>query len=267
MSSIEMILFYSTIAIATILSGILFYFKNISKKTYLLLVGIILVIEGIFIGIRWYNTGHPPMFGTFEATISASWVLLFLAVLIDRKAQFGRIVIPFVVLTLFYGILFDKTGKPLIISEQSYWVYFHALFAWLAYGFYTFSFAGAVLTLGHGKWGEGSGKEIIENIGEFTYKALLNGFLAQTIMYVLGSYYSIRLHGNWWIWDPVEYLFVVSWCLYAIPVHGKILYGWGGQRIARLSILGMLGTLFLYWSLIYFPWASYHIFDVEIKIH
>ena len=111
MSSTEMILFYSTIAIATILSGILFYFKNISKKTYLLLVGIILVIEGIFIGIRWYNTGHPPMFGTFEATISASWMLLFLAVLIDRKAQFGRIVIPFVVLTLFYGVLFDKAGS------------------------------------------------------------------------------------------------------------------------------------------------------------
>src|SRR3990172_4045518 len=265
----ETAVLYLVCVLTFILSGFLLFSKNISRRLYLLTIIAILCIEGAYIGIRWFDTGHPPIFGTFEATLCASWMLILFSVLIDRKAQFARIVIPIAALTLFYGLNFDKTGKPLVISEQSYWVYFHALFAWIAYGFYIFSFAGAVTILVNQttpthlftKEGERGGVDL------FTYQTLLWGFFAQTIMFALGSYYSIRLHGSWWVWDPVEYLFAVSWCLYAIPIHGRILYGWGPQRIAWLILLGMVGTILFYWGLIYFPWATYHIFDTELKIH
>ena len=247
------------------------------KKLYIPALFVALLIEGVYIGIRWFHTGHPPIFGTFEAALSASWMLILFSILIDRKARFAWFIIPFAALMLVYGLNFDKTGKPLVISEQSYWVWFHALFAWIAYGFYTFSFAGAVGILLNPplpplskspsfpplkKRDEGG-----FDLDVFTCKTLLWGFLAQTIMFVLGSYYSIRLHGSWWVWDPVEYLFIVSWFLYAIPIHGRILYSWGLKRTAWLIILGMIGTMLLYWSLIYFPFSTYHIFDTEFKSH
>ena len=31
-------------------------------------------------------------------------------------------------------------------------------------------------------------------------------FIGQTVFFVIGSYYSGRLHGRWWMWDTVEYL-------------------------------------------------------------
>jgi ABC-type transport system involved in cytochrome c biogenesis permease subunit len=86
-------------------------------------------------------------------------------------------------------------------------------------------------------------------------------------MFVLGSYYSILLHGVWWLWDTVEYLFVVSWFLYAIPIHGRILYGWGDRRLAALTVLATAGTIILYWGLVYFPWTTYHVFDTELVVH
>lgn len=243
------------------------------KKLYIPALFTALLIEGAYIGIRWFHTGHPPIFGTFEAGLSASWTLILFSLLIDRKARFAGFIIPFAALTLVYGLLFDRTEKPLVISEESWWVWFHALFAWLAYGFYTFSFAGAVaMVYGRGEppcspSPNGQTQGSAPTIEEFTFQTLLWGFLAQTVMFALGSYYSIRLHGSWWVWDPVEYLFAVSWFLYAIPVHGRLFYNWGEKSIAWLIILGMLGTIILYWSLIYFPWSTYHIFDTEFKTH
>src|SRR3989338_1899077 len=123
----ETAVLYLVCVLTFILSGFLLFSKNISRRLYLLTIIAILCIEGAYIGIRWFDTGHPPIFGTFEATLCASWMLILFSVLIDRKAQFARIVIPIAALTLFYGLNFDKTGKHLVISEQSYWVYFHAL--------------------------------------------------------------------------------------------------------------------------------------------
>lgn len=263
MNGIEALLFFTIIGTA-IFSGFLLFLKNMAMKFYFPCVLAILFAEGTYIGIRWFNTGHPPMFGTFEAALAASWTLILFSALIDRKAEFAGFIVPFALVTLFYGLRFDRTGKPLIISEQSYWVYFHALFAWIAYGFYTFSFIGAALLLIRRKPASDSQGNALDR---FTYKMLLNGFFAQTIMFIIGSYYSIRLHGSWWVWDPVEYLFAVSWCLYAIPIHGRVLYGWGYKKVAWLVMLAMAGTMVLYWGLIYFPFATYHIFDAEIKTH
>jgi ABC-type transport system involved in cytochrome c biogenesis permease subunit len=198
-----------------------------------------LIVEGAAIGIRWSNTGHPPIFGTFEETLAASWTVILFAIILDRKGVFAHIAFPITAITMLYGLNFNTTGKPLTISELSLWVDFHALFAWIAYGFYTFSFICALGIL----------------------------LKRQTIMFVLGSYYSILLHGVWWLWDTVEYLFVVSWFLYAIPIHGRILYGWGDRRLAALTVLATAGTIILYWGLVYFPWTTYHVFDTELVVH
>ena len=130
-----------------------------------------------------------------------------------------------------------------------------------AEGPYKLSFLCALCILSKSLCGEDTGRR-----EPFLYNCLMWGFLAQTISFVLGSYYSTLLHGAWWTWDPVEYLFVVSWFLYAIPIHGKMLFNWQPRKVAGLTTAAMAGTILLYWGLIYIPWATYHIFDVEYKI-
>jgi ABC-type transport system involved in cytochrome c biogenesis permease subunit len=232
---------------------------------YLTLSTGIIILQGFSIGIRWASTGHPPILGTFEEALAASWFLVVFVVIVDRSRQLAPIIIPLSFLTLIYGLRFDTLGRPLIISEQSYWVYFHALFAWIAYSFYTISFAASLGVL-FGRYARRffSDEELFKR---YMYNGLLYGFAAQTVMFVLGSYYSSRLHGSWWTWDPVEYLFVVSWIVYAIAIHGRVFYKWEEKRLARWVILGMAGTILLYWVLNYFPWATYHIFDIEQKQH
>lgn len=256
----ETLAIYTTIALCLILSLLSLRPKRLFRSLYLPMAAAALLLEGAGIGIRWWRTGHSPIFGTFEETLASSWAVILFAIILDKKGRFAHFSIPIALITLLYGLNFDTTGKPLIISEQSYWVDFHALFAWIAYGFYTFSFFCAITILLSKLHADEVGLE------RSLYRYLLWGFLAQTLMFVLGSYYSIRIHGTWWIWDPVEYLFIVSWFLYAIPLHGKILYGWRPRTLAGLTAFAMAGTVILYWGLIYFPWATYHIFDTELKV-
>ncbi|MEE9613347.1 MAG: cytochrome c biogenesis protein CcsA [Thermodesulfobacteriota bacterium] len=225
----------------------------------------ILLLHGLFAALRWAATSHPPILGTFEETMAASWAIALFTLLIDRELRLAPFTIPFALLICLYGLSFDVGGKPLVISEQSLWVYFHALFAWIAWGFYVLGFASAAALLIGRRWeGVVSGEGFFERV---LLNCLLNGFIAHTVMFVLGSYYSSRLHGSWWVWDPVEYLFVVSWFVYAVAIHGRVFYGWKTMRVAVWFVWGFAASLLLYWGLVYFPWATYHVFDPEMKVH
>lgn len=259
MTLVESFFLYSALFLCLTLSVTSFLPKGLTERVYLALTLTALVFEGAAISIRWSNTGHPPLFGTFEEALAASWTILIFSVVLDRRGRFSHLAIPFAAITLLYGLNFNTEAKPLTISEMSLWVDFHVLFAWVAYGFYTFSFICALGILFNRAWAGDAGQRL--------YGWLLWGFLAQTIMFVLGSYYSVLLHGRWWVWDSVEYLFIVSWFLYAIPIHGKILYGWGDRRLAWFIVLAMAATIVLYWGLIYVPWTTYHVFDIEFVIH
>jgi ABC-type transport system involved in cytochrome c biogenesis permease subunit len=218
-----------------------------------------LVLETSHIGLRWAKTGHPPIFGTFEETLAAAFTILLFALILDRRGNLAHIALPIAAATMLYGLGFDTTHKTLTLFELSLWVDFHALFAWVSYGFYTFSFIAALCVL--------LGRDWRKDAGVAMYCWLLWGFVAQTTMYVLGAYYSILLHGWWWVWDAVEYLFVVSWLLYAVTIHGKILFGWNVRRCAVVVVLASVATFLLYWGLVFVPWTTYHIFDTDIVIH
>src|SRR3989338_7237963 len=81
----ETAVLYLVCVLTFILSGFLLFSKNISRRLYLLTIIAILCIEGAYIGIRWFDTGHPPIFGTFEATLCASWMLILFSGLILIK--------------------------------------------------------------------------------------------------------------------------------------------------------------------------------------
>lgn len=245
-----------------------------SAKSYRQLCSAVVTVQGAAVALRWYYTGHPPILGTFEATAAASWAVIVAAVLVDPKARYAALTMPIAFAICVYGLCFDTIGRPLIISEQSLWVYFHALFAWIAFGFYTISFAAAVAVLARGRLssrlpgGLASEGAPDKNLERFLLSnSILYGFMAQTVMFVLGSYYSSMLHGGWWNWDAVEYLFVVAWFMYGAVLHGRLFFGWPAERVAVWVVLAYIATLVLYWGLIYFPWSTYHIFDLEFKIH
>lgn len=254
-----------------------YWIKAAGRKAVFSVLQAGLVCHLVSAGIRWAEAGHPPIFGTYEATLAGSWFLLLSAFLAAKSYSYIESVIPwtalFALLHIAYGLTFNTAHVPLTISELSIWVDLHALFAWIAYGEYTVSFflAGDLLLKTRGKHPERhNGQEAGVNpeiLDELILKYLVLGFIFHTLMFALGSYYSSILYGKWWTWDPVDTLFLISWLLFGIIIHLRLFYGWKEERMARLVLIGMATILIGYWSLTYIPWATYHIFDIDLKLH
>jgi len=236
-----------------------------------LLLPLAITTQLLSAAIRWYEAGHPPVFGTYEATLAASWFMVvatFLAVNRHRKSD---LLIPFMLflalLHIVYGLTFNTSHIPLTISEQSIWVDLHALFSWLAYGAYCIAFVLSLFYLLKNRGMLTDNLPSLEMLDELIFKYMTLGFIFHSTMFAFGAYYSSILYGKWLVWDPVTILWLISWLFYGLIIHLRLFYGWTRERMARLVIVGMVTILAGYWSLIYVPWATYHIFDIDLKMH
>lgn len=250
--------------------------RSSRSRAMVLSISAALTAHLISAGIRWIEIGHPPVFGTYEATLAASWFLALTALLAVNSHRYISFILPltalFSVLHIAYGLNFNTSHIPLTISEKSIWVDLHALTAWLAYGEFSISFFLSlilILRVGESAWVQRRITDFPsdEIIDELILKYLVLGFIFHTLMFALGSYYSSILYGKWWTWDPVDTLFMVSWIVYALIIHLRLFYGWKRERMAKLVVIAMITIMVGYWSLIYIPWATYHIFDIDMKMH
>ena len=242
--------------------------------------------------IRWAGVGHPPIFGTYEATLAASWFLALFVALSFRSihGHFRLLVltaVPVALLLLLYGLAFFRTDAiPLTISERSLWVDVHALFSWLAFAPFCLAFclSGYLLWSGANRAasarpsplrappapGPGPGPEKRERhldvIDELSFRYITFGFLNHSIMFALGSYYSSILFGTWWRWDPAFSLSLIAWLLIGLYIHLRLFYNWNRQRAARLYLAIFAVICVSYWGLVYLPAGStFHVFDLDVS--
>lgn len=251
-----------------------------------------LVFQLSSVAIRWVGVGHPPVFGTYEATLIASWFLLLFVAFSWRSVhqQFGPLVltcVPMAMLLLVYGLVFFGTERiPLTISERSLWIDFHALFSWLAFAPFTLAFCLSGFYLWSTRsgavrapvpfpgpcesGGTVTGPEHLSGqpdiIDELACWYINFGFVNYTIMAALGSYYSSILFGIWWRWDPVFSICLIAWLLVGLYAHMRLFYNWSGRKAAWLFVVVFSVINFSYWGLVYLPTGrTFHVFDIDPK--
>lgn len=231
-----------------------------------------LAFQLVAVVVRWTATGHPPVFGTYEAALAASWfLLLFVAASFHSIHGHFRLMVltavPMALLVLVYGLGFNTERMPITISEMSLWVDFHALFAWLAFAPFTL----ACCLSGYYLWstrGDGAQAKTphppLEIIDELAFRYINFGFINHSVMFAIGSYYSSVLMGRWWQWDPVFSLSLLAWLGVALYIHMRHFYNWNGKRAARLFIGVFITIMLSYWLLAMLPpGQTFHVFDLE----
>lgn len=242
--------------------------------------------------VRWVGVGHAPVFGTYEATLAASWFLLvFVALSFGSAHRHFRLAVlscvPLALLLLLYGLAFFSTQRiPLTISERSWWIDFHALFSWLAFAPFTLAFClsayylwstrkahadAPVVALGKRASGRIRTQRPNPNqqlgiIDELAFRYISFGFVSHSVTFALGSYYSSILFGTWWRWDPVFSISLIAWLLLGLYIHLRLFYRWHGRKAAWLFITVFAVLNFSYWGLAHLPSGlTFHVFDLEAR--
>jgi ABC-type transport system involved in cytochrome c biogenesis permease subunit len=215
--------------------------------------------------VRWTMAGHLPLFGTYESSLSLA-VAVLLGGALARLRDYAAVGIWPVAggaaaLLVGHGLRYDSTLYALTISERSWIVDVHAFLAWAAFG-------GLLVNAGFALRRLVRRSDDDPRLDRLLAFSLSLGFLLHSGMLISGSFYKFLLFGRAWSFDPIETLGFVAWIAYGTLLHLHLFAGWEGRRLAGWCVGVFVLLLISYRGIVYFPaWSTYHIFDMDMRMH
>ena len=108
----------------------------------------------------------------------------------------------------------------------------------------------------------GSQSPILQTIDIWSYRIIGLGFPFLTIGIISGAVWANEAWGSYWSWDPKETWALITWLIFAVYLHSRLLKGWQGAKAASLGSCGFfviwicyLGVNFLCKGLHSYGWV------------
>jgi|TARA_B100000524_G_scaffold181354_1_gene93438 cytochrome c-type biogenesis protein CcsB len=217
--------------------------------------------------IRWIGEGYFPLSNLYESLIFLSWTISFIHLFVESKTQsriIGSLATPLVFFISGFSSLTlpveMQKALPLVPSLQSNWLMMHvsmmmisyatlivgSLFSLLYLAFVYFNKDQKELSI------EVSGNQnsslstssnssklsLLETVDIWSYRIIGLGFPFLTIGIISGAVWANEAWGSYWSWDPKETWALITWLVFAIYLHSRLLKGWQGKKAAVLGSAG-----------------------------
>ena len=79
---------------------------------------------------------------------------------------------------------------------------------------------------------------LLQTIDLWSYRIIGLGFPFLTIGIISGAVWANEAWGSYWSWDPKETWALITWLVFAIYLHSRLLKGWQGKQAAILGSCG-----------------------------
>nr|YP_009491893.1 heme attachment to plastid cytochrome c [Lacunastrum gracillimum]AWI68036.1 heme attachment to plastid cytochrome c [Lacunastrum gracillimum] len=80
--------------------------------------------------------------------------------------------------------------------------------------------------------------KLADDLDNLSYRILGVGFPLLTIGILSGAVWANEAWGSYWSWDPKETWALLTWLVFAIYLHTRIIKGWQGKKPALIASLG-----------------------------
>ncbi len=256
--TIDVSLFYLAFVCYTL--AMLMYFFSFWKKRgplatagkLLLLAGFVLQFAGLV--IRSVQAKFMPVTNMYESLNFFSCAIVLAYLIVEWKFKnrtFGVFILPVVFLLMAFSSLptTPKDIMPLIPALQSQWLVWHVILSFIGEAGFAVAFGASVMYLIRKRAGEdgfvGRVFPSLVTLDTVSYRAVAVGFPVFTLgALIFGAIWAKYAWGDYWSWDPKETWALITWIVYALYLHARIMRGWKGTVAAWISIIGFLATMF-----------------------
>ncbi len=194
------------------------------------------------LAVRTIESGHAPMANRYESLASFAWSIGFVYWFVRiryREFRIGYFLMPLAALVMFMVSISPSQITPLYPALDTWMFTTHVGSAFVGYGFFGASFAGAALYLV-------SKAEAERRLEELVFRTAYYGYVLFTISMVVGGIWAYLAWGTWWLWKVKEMWSFLIWIFYAGFLHAYYVKRLRGRGVAWLSILGFAITMFTY---------------------
>ena len=246
-----------TIAFVFYVLALLVYFAALfARRDSWAGAGLVLAIIGFCshtaaLILRTASSGHAPFTNMYESISFLSWAIVLALIIFSRSSRAPRLG-PYLMLivvglvALASSPLMPKGATPLVPALQSYWLWLHVSVTLLGEAFFAVAFVTSLLYLA------ADTEEKKARLDALAYRAVAVGFPLFTLGgLIFGMVWAYRAWGRYWSWDPKEVWSLITWFVFALYLHTRIVMGWKGKRSAWIAIGGFLAALFTYFGVNY----------------
>ena len=256
------------------LAGFCYIFAWIFKRpaagklgTWISLIGLAGNIVGIV--MRWVESyqmgfGHAPLSNLYESLVFFAATIVLIYLFIERKygnRVIGAFTSPLAFLAMAYASLSPNISdriQPLIPALKSNWLIAHVIACFIGYGAFAVAFGVSIMYLMKQISSDNPSSVLghlpdVNVLDELTHQMIMFGFLFLSVGIITGAVWANSAWGRYWGWDPKETWSLITWFVYAVLLHARLLRGWRGKRIAVLSIVGFAAVIFTYFGVNLLP--------------
>jgi cytochrome c-type biogenesis protein CcsB len=202
-------------------------------------------LEGMKVGNKYF-----PVTNLYESLVFMVWavegILLFF-----KHSRFKTEGVDFITLIICTGIMLwastlEKEVKPLIPALQSNWLSIHVITSFIGYAAFAVGFSASIIHIIKLKKQNFLPQIETELFDTINYRAVAFGFIMLTLGIVTGAAWANYAWGSYWSWDPKETWSLITWLIYGVFLHGRLVAGWKGVKTSVISIIGFLAVIFTY---------------------
>ena len=229
-------------------SGIAFRKEKLLKLSWILFV-LAFAVHSLFIIVRGAKAGRIPLSNQFEFANGFAWgVALMLIVLRGRlKGDWLSVAaMPMTLLVMTYAALQPMEIHDLMPALRSGWFGIHIGSAVLSYS--AFVIAGCIglrYLIVHKKSG-GAEKQKLEQMDYLSYRLVAFGFLFLTVVILSGAIWAEQAWSSFWTWDPKEVWALITWIIYAVFLHLRLVAKHKGVRMAWFLVIAVPVVFFTF---------------------
>jgi cytochrome c-type biogenesis protein CcsB len=246
----------------------------LSKNNFLFTVGkrLILLSNILFaltLLLRWITENYFPLSNLYESLIFLSWGISTIHLFVENQTKsrlVGSISSPILFFLAGFSSLTLPTDMqkalPLVPSLQSNWLMMHVSMMMISYSTLIIGSLFSILYLAFSIFikdlvsvtsinittsGEPSSVipnnqlpkiSLLQTIDLWSYRIIGLGFPFLTLGIISGAVWANEAWGSYWSWDPKETWALITWLIFAIYLHSRLIKGWQGKNAAILGSLG-----------------------------